>query len=229
MDYYKIGGLAVSAVFVLVGLFKIELIKELAKKFVSDKERINFASIVTLILISVIPSVLGFTFSSYDNPANNAEPSINSPKTNAEVILEGSKDALIIANEISTNVSEKRKKEDSIFKATRSERWVYQIGDWMSNDEAMMSLYQKINAIPNVCLFKNENNFFFFINDNKTKKELEDSLQDFKSRNGLIERISTVDLSGYCRNSKEKLVKTKSRKIGKRKEKIEIECYSIEK
>ena len=227
MDLYEISGLAFTAIIVALGIVKIELIKEVVKKVTSDKENANLFSIVLIILLAIIPAVIGFSVPN-EHEKRQATEVQQTPKGKSELesYIELGKNVTIGIKELSEEASIKKQREDSIFNATKPQRWVFQIGDLMDNDEAILELFKKLNNVEDVCLFKDKNIFFFFKNEEHTKAELDDLLDSFKSQVGSV-IVSKVNLMSYCNSSKEKFKKTKSQKFGKRKGKIEIDCYTF--
>ena len=134
---------------------------------------------------------------------------------------------LEIKKQDSTELADKLqvKKQDSLLNAQKAKRWVYQIGDLMDNDEAILKLYEKLSKIDGVSLFKEKNKYFFFVNADINKK---DEFVKLKSQLGL-EVVDKVDLMSFSKKTNEKVVKTKSLKLKKGKDKVEIDCYIIHK
>jgi hypothetical protein len=229
MNLYELGGIGLTAIVATVGIIKLELIKEAVKKMTSDKGAVNIFSILILLVISVLPALIGFTI-----PANDPEglstgvQDETHVKTDGELILEGSKDAILIVKELTDESKKKKDREDSIFNANKTQRWVFQIGDLVDNDDALEELYKTLKETQGICVFKYKRNYFLFRNEDHSKIELEDSLASFKTQMGSV-TVAPVDLMSFCSTSKEKLVKTKSMKFGRRKDKIEIDCYTVDK
>jgi len=228
MDFYKIGGLAITAIIVTLGLIKIELIKEVVKKITSDKEKVNLFAILLLIIISVIPSIVGFNIPN-DNSENQTTEVQQTPKekSDLEAGLEIGKAVLTSGKELYEEHKTNKERGDSIFLAKRPQRLVYQIGDVMDNNESVLEFYKKLKNTDNICLFKNKKYFFFFKNIESTKKQLNDSLDSFESQIGSLATV--IDLMTYCTSSKDKIIKTKSQKYGRRKDRMEIDCYTVDK
>ncbi len=230
MDLIQISGFAITAILATIGIIKLELIKEIAKKMTSDKEKINLFSIMALILISVIPAIIGFSMPN-NNTQENEIPNVQKTppnKSDAEVALEAGRDAILISKELYDNAQENKRKNDSIFNATKPQRWVYQLGDVMDNDESILKRYAQFKNTEGICLFKDKDRFFFFKNLDHSKKELEDSLANYKSEYASF-GITIIDLMELCHSKNEKLINTKSQKFGKRKNKIVIDCWTIDK
>ena len=226
MNFYEIGGLSIAAILATIGLFKLELIKEIIKKITSGTEKINLLSIILLIFISVIPAIIGFNIPNENLESQPVNPQqLIQEKSDIEVYSENIKDGIIAVKELHDEHKTKKQKEDSIYNATKPQRWVYQIGDLMEDDKSIMKFYKKINNVQNICLFNDENYFFFFINEEHSEEELEASLDSLKSKVGSM-TISKVNLMKFCDNSKEKLV-SKLMTIGRRKDKVEIDCYTV--
>ena len=62
-----------------------------------------------------------------------------------------------------------------------------------------------------------------------TEEQLDNSLDGFKTKMGISAIIGKVDLMTYCNNSFEKIKQTESRKFGRRKDRIKIDCYTVDK
>jgi len=116
-------------------------------------------------------------------------------------------------------------KKDSVLNAKKAKRWVYQIGDLMDNDEAIIKLYEKLNMIEGIALFKKKNKYFFFVNADIAKEDQFVKLQTLLGS----EILTKVDLMVYGKKKKNKIVKTKCLKFEKGNDKIEIDCYTIQK
>src|SRR5688572_20016380 len=89
MNTIEIIGLSATAILTIVGLVKMELIREFVKKIVSDKEKVNLAAIVLLIVVAIIPSIIGFSVPSGASSSNVSETNILPQKTKEEMILQG--------------------------------------------------------------------------------------------------------------------------------------------
>jgi ABC-type multidrug transport system fused ATPase/permease subunit len=225
MNYYQIGGTVLTALIVTAGIIKIELIREIVRKLTSDKEKINLFSILIIIFLSVIPVLIGFSMSesNANEPKQNIQES-EDKKSQTEQYIDAGKFVISKTEEYAELARKHRQQKDSIFNATRTHRWVSRIGDYMDNDETLKNFYLNLRSKENICLFKEKSNYFFFINVPLTKEQLDDSLENFKSKYG-TNLLSNIDLMSICKKNKNNIVKTKSKKIRDKKEVFEIDCY----
>lgn len=241
MNSNEMGGIAIAIFIAIVGSVKIEIIKEVVRKITSDKEKITPFSLLFLAIIIAIPLVISYSIPNNesetiediaieqpieDKSSNAAEAS--TPKTELEVKVDAVKDGIRITDELIRQAKESKRKKDSAFVANRSQRWVIQYGDWMDDDESVLTLYKKLSGVENISLFKYKRKFFLF-KELQSKEELNASLDSLKSELAGITTVNLIDLMTYCDHRKEKIVKIKDEKIGKRKGRIEIECYTIDK
>lgn len=230
MDIYQIGGLVITAVLAILGYIKMELIKRVVNRIISDEGKVNFLSIFVLTIISIIPTVIGFNASSHTSENDFSKQNIEIhqvPKSDLEVGLEIGKEAVTTVKELYDERKQNKRIKDSIFLSNRPQRWVYQIGNVKDNDESVFDLYKKLNKTDNICLFKHKNDFLLFKNIDFTENQLYDSLDSFASQIG--NSLTVIDLMTYCTDSEEKIKKTKSYRLGKRKDKKVIECYIVDK
>ena len=232
MNKFQIGGLAIGALIALIGSVKIELLKEIARKVTSDKEKVNIYSIFLLVFIAVIPAIIGFSVSSSDQsdtPPPPTEEKDDRPKSDAEVGLDAAKDAVVLTNEMIEKADEQRAEKEKEYEASRGKRWFYQIGDWTDerNKDALLDMFKQLEGIgiSNICVFQDGSKVVLFRNEEHGKEELDASLNDFKTHVGSGVSVSIVNLMEHCTYKHPDLVNSKSLKLRKKKEKREIPCY----
>lgn len=229
MNLPQISGVIIGCILGVIGLLKLELIKELAKKITSNKKMGIVYIIVILLIIVSLPTIIGFNIqeaTSSTNESVETEQALQQ-KTDAEVAAGV---AETIADNVQAAIQENKRKKvqkDSIFIASRNQRWVYCLGDEMDNDEAIRNFYQNLMDNSNVCLFRDNKRYFFFWNSNRTKTELNDSLSNFQMRIGKFIAVNIIDLMEYCKTENMSIIQTNSKKIGKRRKQLKIDCYTV--
>jgi hypothetical protein len=233
MNTHQLGGIVVGAIIGVFGLLKIELIKEMVKKITSDKENVSLYSYVVLIILALVPAIVGFNIPGQETKTRETgqeQLNASSPKSDAEVISDGVKSGIILANEIAEKVQEQNEARKKEYEANKGDRWVYQIGDWIDikNKESLLETNRKLSGIDNVCLFRNGSNAFYFINELHNKDELESSINEFKSRLDDEMIVKVVNLVDYCSYQHPELVEKKPLRIGKRKDHIDVKCCSCD-
>ena len=177
-----------------------------------------------LFIFTIVAVVYGLYSDEVKEPENKV-PEVSKNKTDAEVILEGGKELIKLGKEIEADISKKKQEKKRDFNLKKQQRWVYQIGDWISDDETIILRYNDLKHIEGIALFKDGRNFVFFKDGEYTQKELNDSMPNIKS---LVRPMSVknVNLMDYCENDKQKL-KMNRQKFGKKKDKLLIDCYFV--
>ena len=229
MNYFEISGIVISAIIATLGIFKMELIKSLVNRITEDKGKINLFSIIILLLIVIVPTIIGYNIPEVKSDDKNDEIKVEQKiKSKEEVYLEAGKEVVALGKELVDNVKTNKHKKDSIFNATRNQRWVFQIGEAMDNGESILETYNILSDKENICLFKNKGKYILFKNEFHSKHELDSLYGSFKSQIKSIV-VSKVDLMSFCKNKKETLIKTEKEKIGRGKNKVWIDCYETSK
>lgn len=219
----------------LLGVVKMELIRSLVSKVVSNKKSVNIFSIVLLIALTVVPTLLGFSIAESDETVQTQkpEPIVEKPKTKEEAIAENAvkltEDVITMGNEIAQQNKEERREREVSYNSQRQSRWVYQIGDRVENDDDLLSTYNRLTDKSDICLFEDNKTYFLFRNRSVTKSDLESGLQSFKAANSNV-TVGIIDLMEYTSYDKPNISATKKRHaLGKRKEKVELPCFSVHK
>ena len=223
-------GIAIGALLALAGLMKMEVLKEMARKITSDKEKTTFISYAILVGLFVIPALLGYAIPASEVPDGNSpeKPVIrDTNRSDIRDIADAAKDAVILGNEISDKVIADKQKREQNFQENRPQRWVYQIGERISvrNDADLYALYNQIRNVDHLSLFRIGGNVLIFRNEKHSKEELENLLDDFKSQIGGAADVQIVDLMSFCDARNPSIVDKKRHKFGKRKNKAELPCY----
>lgn len=209
---------SITAVLLVLGLIKVELIKSYVKKITGGKYSLFF-TILAIIIVSIIPIIVSYDLPTEEIVNHETEDNIVANQSDTEIIID-------FVSEVGSDLIENKRIKDSIYEATREEKWVYKIGDIVADEELLFNLYNEVKGLGKVSFFKSaERNYFLFVNRNWGKNVLEDSLISFS--NSIAElnvKVTIVDLVTDCRR-KEQLVIGKQIKLGKRKNKVFIPCY----
>lgn len=227
---YKIGGILIGGILALVASLKIELLKEVARKITSDKEKASILSYVILAGLFIIPALLGYIIPSGE-ATDNDPPEIVSKKdtgtSQVNDIAGAVKDAAVLGNEISDKVIEAKQKREQDFQSNRPQRWVYQIGERINirNDEDLLALYGQIKDVNNLSLFRIGSDLLIFRNEEHSKEELENGLGEFKSQINNVANVHMIDLMSFCDARNPNIVDKKRHKFGKKKNKAQLPCY----
>lgn len=227
MDFTEILGSATSAILLVYGAFKLELVKRIVNKLMPDSENTTWASIFLLIIVAAVPTIIGFGFSIDRQENFKVEKEQIKQNNNQEIIGDIIKHGLEKGGDAIEKRKQRKQREDSVFEATKPTRWAYQIGDFMNDDDEILKLYKKVKHVPGVSLFKNGDTYFFFKSGTYTQQQFKDSIGNFALLFGNSETIKVVDLMDYAHKSTDIFTKCKAEKFGKRKNKVEIECYTI--
>ncbi|MFH0895579.1 MAG: hypothetical protein V2A54_14180 [Bacteroidota bacterium] len=232
MEYYKVGGAVLAAIILVLGSLKMEVIKSIVDKITSGKGNVKVLSIVFLLIIATTPVILGLIIPTEPTKENAINPTIiqnnEQQDSNFEIAGQFAMQGIGLINEYSINRKSRKRIEDSIFVANRIERWVYQIGDFIGNKKTREDMYERIDKIENLSLFKVEKYYFFFINEIHSKVELEDSLNNIKAKIGSGIQVSIIDIMTYKKNKKESWKPTDPIKFGNGKRKVYLPCFTIE-
>lgn len=230
MNINEIIGLSVAAIIATVGIIKIELIKGIVAGITSDKGKINMFSIIVLVIVTVIPVITGYALPSVgtdDEGAKVEQTDSSNKKSDLEVGVEAAKYGIEKTEELAAKRKEKKRKEDSIFKAERSQRWVYKLSDLMEDKDALEQFYNEHKEIEGLSLFKDKKRYFFFQNIERNFDEANENLNGFKETMSNTTSVTVFDLLSKCDNPKEKLVQIESVRIGRRRDKVKIPCFEI--
>ena len=213
---------SITAILLVLGLIKIELIKVYVKKVTGGKYSLVF-TILAILIVSVIPIIVSYSLPAEEIVSNEIEADITESQSDTEVIID-------FVGELGSDLIENKRIKDSIYEATREEKWVYKIGDVVADEELLFDLYNEVKDLGKVSFFKTaERNYFLFVDRNWGKNVLEDSLASFL--NSIVEfnvKVTITDLVADC-SRKEQLVFGRQIKMGKRKNKVLIPCYSCDK
>ena len=125
----------------------------------------------------------------------------NTEESDIEEYTEAVKEGIEIVKEISKDIKENKQRKDSIFTAEREQRWVFQIGDIANNEDIILELYQHLEDLDGLFVFKeSRKSFFLFKDDGKSKEELQNTLEDIKTQVlKATSRIIIIDLMNKCK------------------------------
>lgn len=235
MNIDQIIGFVVIAVGGAIGALKIEVIKSIVNKIVSDKEKVSLYSFLFLGSLIILSSlwVLYFPVDNSKKPeevqAGITPPVVSTEpgkKSDLEAGIEAAKYAIEKGDEWNKNRKTRKQQVDSIFLANRPTRWVYQLGSVTNDEDVIHTLYKDMEGVDNVKLFRHEKKYFLFKEDNLSKDELVDSIDGVRSQVGGVP-VSLIDLMAYCETSKARIIQVKSVKFGRRRDRVEIACYAV--
>jgi hypothetical protein len=85
----------------------------------------------------------------------------------------------LIFNLSSSTSEEKKRITDSTFIANRSERWVYQIGDWTNDDDKILELHKLVTG--KIKVLKQKKNYLFIKEENGSKEDLEAAVNQLQA------------------------------------------------
>jgi hypothetical protein len=234
LDIFKISGLAITAVVATLAILKFKLIEELVKKITSDDRKAKGYSILFITLTVLILSVLTINLpnASEDDNQITEEKSITQSdqarqKSDTEVKADAIKEGVELAAQIGKNIVDKKHRKDSVFLATRTERWVFQIGDWTDDDDKILEVHNKISMLGNIKVFKQKRQYLFIKEDYWTRGQpTEASLDSLKNElSGLS--INILDLNTFLKNKRNRII-DRAETFGRRKSKIDLECLVID-
>ncbi|TNE56004.1 MAG: hypothetical protein EP338_01610 [Bacteroidetes bacterium] len=221
----------IGVLILTLGLFKLELIKSLAKRISGEKNSLAIA-LIAIMVVSILPYLISLYFpeDKKDTEVLVTEDVSNGQKTDAEMYMEVAEEAVDLISEVGDKIKENKKIKDSIYEATREKRWVYQIGEKVTDKDLLLDIYKAwIDENP-VKVFKtSNNNYLLFLDKGWNEQILNDSLKNFASSvSSLGQKIRVIDLASDC-NRKEDIVIANQIKIGKRKNKHFVDCYTCDK
>lgn len=160
-------------------------------------------------------------------PVTETEQSNESEKTDVEQTIE---DINTIGNAIVDGVEdikEIQEEKEQQYQETRDKRWVYQIGDLSDNGENIFTLAKQLENVTGLAVFKTSNKkYFLFKNDSREEFELTENYESFKNGINLPNtKIEIVDLIEDC-SRKQQLIQIDDIKLGSRKDRIFLPCYT---
>jgi hypothetical protein len=221
----NITGLILTAIIGIIGVVKFKLIEELVKKITPDDQKARGFAILILFGTVVILSVMSL---SLDSPlANDAGGQTQSvadqqatPKSDLEVKVDAVKEGIELTENLVQQAKENKRIKDSTFIANRSERWVYQIGDWTDDDDKILELHKLVPG--NIKVLKQKKNYLFIREDNGSREDLEAAVNQLQADLQGVQ-VKVIDLNGFLSRRKNNFVERIER-FGRRKKKIELEC-----
>src|SRR5690606_26011812 len=115
---------------------KFELIKGIVKRLTGAENSI-WLSILFLLIVACIPVLIGYFFV----PENTEEVVENSEQPDLGTFVDLGETIVDYAIDAGKEIKESSNRKDSIYKATRESRWVYQIGDIVSDEHVLHKNY----------------------------------------------------------------------------------------
>ena len=96
-----------------------------------------------------------------------------------------------------------KRRADSIKRANRLPRWVYQIGNPVSDEKELWDTYDRMHGMGNVYVFKQSNHQFILIKDDGySGQQLSDSSAHFVqllNAIGVYDKVEPYDLMNDCK------------------------------
>jgi hypothetical protein len=223
----NITGLILTAIIGIIGVVKFKLIEELVRKITPDEQKARGFAILILFATVVVLSVLSLSLDSTspNDAAGQAqslpdEPATTTPKSDFEEKKDAVEDGIELTENLVQQAKENKRIKDSIFIANRSERWVYQIGDWTNDDDKILELHKLVTG--NIKLLKQKKNYLFIREDNGSREDLEAAVNQLQADLQGVQ-VKVIDLNGFLSRRKNNFVQ-RIETFGRRKKKIELEC-----
>lgn len=236
IDLITLSGWIVTATIGTIGLIKFKLIEEIVKKMTSNDSNAKGFSFLFLICIVIFFSVITLnlptgTSESKDEQAVvelEPDPKPEKPvqKTELEIKKEIVEAGVNLTTDLVRQAKENKRKRDSIFLATREQRWVYRIGDWTDDEDKIIQTYKKLSMVDHVKVFKQKKKYLFIKEDNLPKEQLESSLDSLQSEL-LGVSINIMDLNTFLKNKRKELI-VRPEKFGKGGNKITLDCLVVD-
>jgi hypothetical protein len=224
----NVTALIVTAIVTTIGIIKFKLIEELVKKITPDNQKAKGYAICLLAIVVVILTAVSL---SLDESPDSDSAEVAMPETKAstmtsksdlEVKVDAVKDGVALTEKLVGQAKEKKRVRDSTFNAARQERWVYQIGDWTKDDDKILDMHKQLLSLQNIKMIRQGKNYLFIKEDLLSRKELENSIDEFKQNlNGIS--VSLMDMNRLLTRRKDRFI-TRIESFGRRKNKIELEC-----
>jgi hypothetical protein len=229
----NVTGLILTAIIATIGIIKFKLIEELVKKITPDNQKAKGYAIILLVITIVVLTAVSLSLDqpSPDDTITQTEPIAEQPtatpsKGDLEVKIDAVKDGITITEDLIQQAKENKRIKDSTFIAERPQRWVYQIGDWINDDDKILDMHEQLLAIENIKIFRQRKNYLFIKEDNRSREDMEIELAQLQADiQGLS--VKVIDLNQFLTRRKSDLV-AHIETFGKRKNKIKIECLMVD-
>lgn len=237
MENHQIIAVVIGGAIGVFGLMKMELIREIIRRVSSDKEKVNLYSFLFLGVLVIASSLLvlyfqteGFTEPEEEVQASVAPPVVSTEtgkKSDLETGVEAAKYVIEKGDEWNKNRKTRKQQKDSIFLANRPSRWVYQLGSVTNDEDVISALYKSMEGVENIKLFRHDKKYFLFKEENLSKEEMMSSVDSVRSQVGGAS-VDLIDLMTYCETGKDRIIQVKSVKFGRRRDRVEIECFAVD-
>ena len=150
-------------------------------------------------------------------------------KTDTEVITEGAIEVIGLGDDLIKEHKEKKRIEDSIYKANKPKYWVYQIGEPVSDEKIILQTYQQLDSVlkESVKIFQSiDKNYVLYIKPDMENSEqtFKDSLDSYKSNFEKRLKAQNLLIGKGC----DKVVVGKTLKKRINKEKVVVPCSICE-
>lgn len=227
--------LVVAAIVGTLGIIKFKLLEELVKQVTSKPKNVRLYSIVVLLAVVVGLALLTpYVSSSLTNTPNANEvvqaeiPAEQTPsqKSDLEVKVDAAKEGVELTKDLVKSVKENKERKDSIFEATKSQRWVYQINDWTDDENRIVEIFKVLSMTSNVKLLKIKKQYLFIKDDQMSKEQLETSIDSLRDTLPQLQ-LRVFNLNDVTTRRRDKLLE-RSETFGKRKNKVNIPCLVLD-
>jgi len=179
------------------------------------------------VIIAIIGFVTWYYQVNHDSSKGSQEEVVQiveAEKTEIEEYREIADDVIDLGGEIAQGIKENKQQKDSIYEAEREKRWVFQIGNIVDSEDAILELYQQLKGIEGLSVFKeSRKSYFLFVDGGKSKQELKDSSEEMELQvEKVTSRVRIIDIVTKC-NKRKKIKKRDD--LNFKKEKVKIDCY----
>jgi hypothetical protein len=216
----------------LLLLFKKELAATFVKNLVHGDRKTVINTLLAVVILAIAFSQLGIGMEQPENSeALPIEEASVPQKSDTEVYGEVIKDGLEIGVELIKEGKERREQKKEEYHANRDDRWVYQIGEMVSDEDLLYDHYTRLkDSVPAAIFKKSRNEYLLFINvaGESGKIELQDSIENNPDYfNALNPHIKVIDLKSFCDFKKSKMKIDGTLKVSKRKHKdsFRVDCF----
>lgn len=187
--------------------------------------------IIGPIVLAIISFAIWYYQTQYEQEVrpNNITNIHEAPPTDAEVALEAGTEVIELFQELGEGISENNHIKDSIYEANRKHLWVYQIGEIMTSEEAVVNAFKQLDGLANIKVFKESKKSFVLYKDDGVTEEqtLIDGLEQIQSLvSHATSRVYVIDLMTKC-DKKEDIVMIDPVKV--KKDETEVECCTCDK
>lgn len=225
----------IPAAVAVIGIIKFKLIEEIVKKITPDDTNTKLYSILFLFAIVLllsyfivnnnqVPSDEKSIAAVAEEPSDIITAETPETKTDLEIKADIAKEIVKTGREIANEIRENKQRKDSLFNASKGERWAFTFDDWTDDEEKVLELNEALASVRPVKVIKQRKRYRFIKEYGLSKPELESMIDSLQSLTGLS--IEVIDLN-YLKSRKHEIIQRKE-KFGKRKKKIFLDCLEVD-